>query len=221
KNADWSVLKRFTVAAGERLSLFAQKLGIKIFAAKGPVAVQAQGGPMSLIADKDVTVASVNGKVHIVAKKELTLECGGAFIQIKDGSITLGGPFDLFLKTITIQKKGKESLHIPVPDLPHGDFGPFSQKLTFRDLTDGSRTSNVPYKLFTHGEDTAPCVLASQGDSTTGGSKRTTNPDNCGTAQSLLGQGEWGVVMDSNIDGEAQSTGDTESASPNDESEQA
>ncbi|TDV22683.1 type VI secretion system secreted protein VgrG, partial [Paraburkholderia caballeronis] len=32
KNADWSVLKRFTVAAGERLSLFAQKLGIKIFA---------------------------------------------------------------------------------------------------------------------------------------------------------------------------------------------
>ncbi|EHT7009306.1 type VI secretion system tip protein VgrG, partial [Escherichia coli] len=35
KNSDFSVLKKFTVAAGETVSLFAQKLGIKIFAGKG------------------------------------------------------------------------------------------------------------------------------------------------------------------------------------------
>lgn len=109
KNADWSVLKRFTVAAGETISLFAQKSGIKIFAAKGPVEFQAQDGPMSFTADKDVNVASVNGTVYIRAQKELTLECGGAFIQLKGGSITLGGPFDLFIKTITVQKQGKAS----------------------------------------------------------------------------------------------------------------
>ncbi|TDV05552.1 DUF2345 domain-containing protein, partial [Paraburkholderia caballeronis] len=221
KNADFSVLKRFTVAAGEKISLFAQKLGLKIFAAKGPVEVQAQSGPIALIADKDVNIASVNGRVHIVAKKELLLECGGAFIQLKDGSITLGGPFDLFFKTITIQKKGKESLHIPVPDLPHGDFGPFSQKLTFRALADGSRTSNVPYKLFTQSADTAPFALASQGDSTTGGSTRTTNPDSCDTAESLLGQGAWGVFTDSNIDRDPQSPDDTENDDVNDKSVQA
>jgi type VI secretion system secreted protein VgrG len=118
KNADWSVLKRFTVAAGEKLSLFAQKLGIKIFAAKGPVEVQAQSAPMSLIADKDVNVASVNGKVNLSAAKEIILECGGAFVQIKDGGITLGGPGDLFLKTITVQKQGKASMHIPITALP-------------------------------------------------------------------------------------------------------
>jgi type VI secretion system secreted protein VgrG len=122
KNADWSVLKRFTVAAGEKISLFVQKLGIKIFAAKGPVEVQAQSGPMSLIADKDVNVASVNGSVHIVAKKELILECGGAFIQLKDGSITLGGPFDLFIKTITVQKKGKASFAESVNSWGHAKF---------------------------------------------------------------------------------------------------
>jgi type VI secretion system secreted protein VgrG len=118
KNADWSVLKRFTVAAGEKLSLFAQKVGIKIFAAKGPVEVQAQSGPMSLIADKDVNIASVNSKVNLSAAKEIILECGGAFVQIKDGSITLGGPGDLFLKTITVQKQGKASMHIPMSELP-------------------------------------------------------------------------------------------------------
>jgi type VI secretion system secreted protein VgrG len=89
KNADWSVLKRFTVAAGEKLSLFAQELGIKIFAAKGPVEIQAQTDAMSLIADQDITVSSVNGTARIVAKKELTLGSGGAFIHMKDGNITV------------------------------------------------------------------------------------------------------------------------------------
>ena len=118
KNADWSVLKRWTVAAGEKISLFAQKSGIKIFAAKGPVEVQAQGGPMSFTADRDVNVASVNGKVNLAAAREIILKCGGAFIHMKDGSITLGGPFDLFIKTITVQKKGKESRYPVFQALP-------------------------------------------------------------------------------------------------------
>ncbi|CAG4928668.1 hypothetical protein R70241_05758 [Paraburkholderia saeva] len=120
KSADFSVVKRFTVAAGECISMFAQKLGIKIFAAKGPVEIQAHSDAMSLFADQDVSVSSVNGTVRISAKTELVLECGGAFIQLKDGNITLGGPLDLFIKTITIQKKGKASISMPMPVLPTG-----------------------------------------------------------------------------------------------------
>jgi type VI secretion system secreted protein VgrG len=112
KNADFSVAKRFTVAAGELISMFARKLGIKIFAAKGPVEIQAQSDAMSLLADQEVSVASVNGTVRISAKNELVLECGGAFIQLKDGNITLGGPADLFFKVITIQRKGAASMQI-------------------------------------------------------------------------------------------------------------
>ncbi|CAD6552508.1 hypothetical protein LMG27952_05278 [Paraburkholderia hiiakae] len=152
KNADWSVLKRFTVAAGEKISLFAQKLGVKIFAAKGPVEVQAQGGPMSFASDKDLTVASVNGVARIVAKTELTLESGGAFIQMKDGSITLGGPNDLFLKVITIQKQGKATLSMPL-DLNHPALsGLPTVPLTFyTGASPASRAAipeNMPYSLF-------------------------------------------------------------------------
>jgi len=117
KNTDWSVLRQFTVAAGEKISLFVQKLGIKIFAAKGPVEIQAQSDAMSLFADQDVSVSSVNGTVRISAKNELVLECGGAFIELKDGNVTLGGPADLFFKVITIQKKGAASMQIS-PKLP-------------------------------------------------------------------------------------------------------
>ena len=40
--ADVSALKRFTVAAGESISLFAQKLGLKLIANQGAVTLQAQ-----------------------------------------------------------------------------------------------------------------------------------------------------------------------------------
>ncbi|MGF6606385.1 uncharacterized protein (DUF2345 family) [Paraburkholderia sp. WSM4175] len=144
KNADWSVLKRFTVAAGELVSMFAQKLGIKIFAAKGPIEVQAQSGPMSLIADKDVNVASVNGKVKVSAAKEIILECGSAFIHMKDGSITLGGPGDLFLKTITVQKKGKASMNSPMLSMPRS--APTVTDLEYRRIyPDGSPVPGASY----------------------------------------------------------------------------
>ncbi|WP_429473386.1 type VI secretion system Vgr family protein [Paraburkholderia sp. WSM4175] len=156
KNADWSVVKRFTIAAGEKISLFAQKLGIRIFAAKGPVEFQAQSGPMSFIADKDVTVASVNGRVNLSAAKEIILECGGAFIHMKDGSITLGGPLDLFIKTITVQKKGKASMRNPVslppvpieqnPDELYTQM--FDVSTVVKSQGDGLTLANQPYHIY-------------------------------------------------------------------------
>ncbi|QBQ98771.1 type VI secretion system Vgr family protein [Paraburkholderia pallida] len=146
KNADFSVLKRFTATAAEKISLFAQKLGIKIFAAKGPVQFQAQTGPMSLTAAKDVDLGSVNGKVNLAATKEIILECGGAFVQIKDGSITLGGPGDLFLKTITAQKKGKDTKHILLPALS-GAQNAFDDRFRLINATTGAPLRRIEYAI--------------------------------------------------------------------------
>jgi type VI secretion system secreted protein VgrG len=151
KNADWSVLKRFTVAAGEKISLFAQKSGIKIFAAKGPVEVQAQSDAMSLLAAQDLTMASVNGTVRISAKKEFTLESGGAFIHMKDGSITLGGPFDLFLKVITIQKKGAQRLSTAVPPLPESTEA-FDEAFVAHWAGSDVPVANTRYQMFSEGK---------------------------------------------------------------------
>ncbi|MFL9931169.1 type VI secretion system tip protein VgrG [Paraburkholderia sp. RL18-103-BIB-C] len=155
KNADWSVLKRFTVAAGDKVSLFAQKLGFKAFAAQGPVEIQAQSDAMSLLAAQDLTMASVNGTVRISAKKELTLESGGAFINMKDGSITLGGPLDLFIKTITVQKKDAASLNMPL-DLNHPALASLpTTPLTFyagaSPVSRAAIPANMPYSLFASG----------------------------------------------------------------------
>jgi type VI secretion system secreted protein VgrG len=70
-NADIGVMKRFTVAAGEAVSLFAQKLGMKLFAAKGKVEVRAQADEMSLAALKDFTITSTDGRLILSAAKEV------------------------------------------------------------------------------------------------------------------------------------------------------
>jgi type VI secretion system secreted protein VgrG len=75
-HTDFSALQRFTVAAGERISLFAQKLGIKMFASKGKVEIQAQGDEMTLDALKDIRISSSEGKLVISAKQEIILTRG-------------------------------------------------------------------------------------------------------------------------------------------------
>ncbi|EKS2173170.1 type VI secretion system Vgr family protein, partial [Klebsiella pneumoniae] len=81
KNTDFSVFKKFTVAAGEAVSLFAQKLGIKIFASKGKVEIQAQSDEMLLDACKDLRISSSDGKILISAKNEIILTSGGGYIR--------------------------------------------------------------------------------------------------------------------------------------------
>jgi type VI secretion system secreted protein VgrG len=70
--------RRFTVAAGENKSV-AQKLGIKMFASKGKVEIQAQGDEMTLDALKDIRISSSEGKLVISAKQEIILTSGGLY----------------------------------------------------------------------------------------------------------------------------------------------
>lgn len=107
ENADLTLFKRLTVAAGEAISLFAQKMGMKIFAARGMIDIQAQTDAMRLQSDKTMSINSVNGEVVLNAQQGITLtSTGGAYIKIKDGSIELGAPGSLKLKSLDIQWGG-------------------------------------------------------------------------------------------------------------------
>ena len=90
-HTDFSALQRFTVAAGERISLFAQKLGIKMFASKGKVEIQAQGDEMTLDALKDIRISSSEGKLVISAKQEIILTSGGGVAEVWRAEYEPGG----------------------------------------------------------------------------------------------------------------------------------
>ena len=148
RNIDLSAIKTFTVAAGEAVSLFAQKLGMKLFAGRGRVEIQAQSDAMSLAADKDVSITSVDGAVHIAAKRELVLECGGAFVRLADGNVTIGGPGDLILKVISMQKQGASSLREARQALPKPP-GLYDEQFTLKDEHSGESLPHIPYRIET------------------------------------------------------------------------
>ncbi|PLZ04034.1 type VI secretion system tip protein VgrG [Burkholderia sp. WAC0059] len=90
---DIGVFKRITAAAGEAISLFAAQLGIRIFAAKGKVQVQAQGDAMELMALKNVAVSSSAGEVIVTGSEGITLGDGsGAYVKIANGKIEIASP---------------------------------------------------------------------------------------------------------------------------------
>jgi type VI secretion system secreted protein VgrG len=117
-SADFSLFKRFSVAAGEGISLFAQKLGAKLFAARGAVEIQAQTDAMSLQSDKDMHLSSVNGEMVLNAEHGITLVSRGAYIKLKDGSIEIGAPGDLRIRNDHLAWGGSASLQRPLEPMP-------------------------------------------------------------------------------------------------------
>lgn len=117
-DADVSVAKKFRLGVKETISLFAQWMGIKIFASKGKVEIQAQGDAMDLMAKKTLSIASKDEQVIITAATELVLSCGGAYIRLKDGEIEVGAPGNVRVKSIGIQKMAPATLNasIELPD---------------------------------------------------------------------------------------------------------
>lgn len=111
ENADMTIFKRLTVAAGEAISLFAQKIGIKIFAARGNVDIQAQSDAMRLQAGQQMAINSINGEIILNAAQGITLtNRGGAYIKLKDGAVEIGAPGKIDLKSGNILWGGSASL---------------------------------------------------------------------------------------------------------------
>lgn len=145
QNTDISALKRFTVAAGEAVSMLARKAGMKLFAAKGKVEIQAQDDALEAIAKKDVTVTSVEGKVVITGATELVVNCGGAFMKLSGGNMELGAPGNILLKCANVQKMGSADYDVPKPVLPQG----YSERFVAQDKVSGDILANTRYRITT------------------------------------------------------------------------
>jgi len=87
-----SAAKSWIASVGDKLSFFVQNAGIKLFAGKGKVELQAQSDNIEITADKTVKVISTASAVEVTAQKEITLKAGGATIRLADGNIYLHAP---------------------------------------------------------------------------------------------------------------------------------
>ncbi|AMB77312.1 type VI secretion system Vgr family protein [Pantoea ananatis] len=162
KHTDFSALKRFTVAAGERISLFAQKLGIKIFASKGKVEIQAQGDEMTLDALKDIRISSSEGRLVISAKQEIILTSGGGYIRIADGVVECAAPDKIIQRAAVWQKFGGQSLSQAMQSWESADFAVTPEVLR---LSDNSPVAGLKLGL-TNGDGTQQSLVTSASGAT-------------------------------------------------------
>ncbi|MCG5079083.1 type VI secretion system Vgr family protein [Paraburkholderia tagetis] len=144
KNVDMSALKRFTVAAGELVSMFAERLGMRFVAAKGKVQIQAQSDEMILQSDKNMTISSANGCVVIEAKRELLLKCGGSYLRLSSTGIEDGTRGDRTIKSTSISRQGPASLAESMNGWKHADF---ADAYVVRNPSTGEPLANAAIEL--------------------------------------------------------------------------
>ncbi|WP_392563619.1 type VI secretion system tip protein VgrG [Orbus wheelerorum] len=120
QSVDITAFKRFMVNAGNRISLFASKMGMTLFAAEGKVDIQAQNDELHLTGNKHVKLTSINNDVTVSARTKLTLSCGDSAIVIEPNGIKLISPGDVEALAASLGVAGPSTLSVPAPELPLG-----------------------------------------------------------------------------------------------------
>ncbi|WP_307168816.1 MULTISPECIES: DUF2345 domain-containing protein [unclassified Massilia] len=145
KDTNIAAGKSLLVSVAEKISLFASNAGIKLFAAKGKVEVQAQANDLDLIAEKVVRLLSTTSRIEVHAKEEVVISAGDSFIKINASGITNGtsGKWISHASTHSFQRPATNSYvmpHLLKADLQKTD-------LEFRHLTDwGAPLAGAAYK---------------------------------------------------------------------------
>ena len=122
--------KSLVASVAEKISLFVQNAGMKLFAAKGKVEVQAQSDNIELTAQKTVKVLSATENIEAAAKQEILLTSGGAYIRIKDGNIEIHAPGKIDIKGAQHSFAGPTQMPYAYPDFPQSlssSHWPFSE----------------------------------------------------------------------------------------------
>lgn len=91
-----STQKSVITHARDKISLFAAEQGIRAFAAKGKVEIQAQDDGVDFFAREGIQIISTEGRIEISSPKEIVLTAGGSQIKINSKGVlnTTGGKFE-------------------------------------------------------------------------------------------------------------------------------
>jgi type VI secretion system secreted protein VgrG len=106
--------------AGNAASFFSHAGGIQAFAGNGPVSLQAHTGELEILADKEITVISVNDSIEIKASKKIVLQAGQSSITLDGGDITFACPGNFTVKGGQHIFDGGGSGAAGLPALPTG-----------------------------------------------------------------------------------------------------
>ncbi|UFH51060.1 DUF2345 domain-containing protein [Pseudomonas sp. KNUC1026] len=170
-SADLSVVKRLALAAGERVSVFAQSAGMQLFAGQGDVQVHAKSASLELQAQQNIDLAAHHGEMVLHAEQGITLACRGAYITLKDGCIEIGAPGKVAVRNDNVEWGGSAGKSVSAAPLQQSETV-FHQLLKGQfqiiDSATGDPKPEVPY-----------CISAGEGAVAEGSTDAEGAPPRC------------------------------------------
>jgi type VI secretion system secreted protein VgrG len=143
-NADIGVMKNLFIGVGQALSVFVRKAGIKLFANKGAISVQAQNDLMELLAKKSIEITSTEDEITITAKKKITINGGGSYIRLDPCGIEAGTQGEYNVKAGYYGRKPGAKITPEMMVFPVIESGEYCIRFFFSNK-DGSPCSNTKY----------------------------------------------------------------------------
>ncbi|MEK6347013.1 MAG: type VI secretion system Vgr family protein [Burkholderia sp.] len=110
--------KSLVASVAEKISLFVQNAGMKLFAGKGKIEIQAHSDNIEVTAQKTVKVLSSTENIEVAAHQEILLTSGGAYIRLKGGNIEIHAPGGIDIKGAQHAFAGPAQINYPLPVAP-------------------------------------------------------------------------------------------------------
>ncbi|WP_180048074.1 MULTISPECIES: type VI secretion system Vgr family protein, partial [unclassified Acinetobacter] len=97
KDVSLAVGERLFASANQGISLFTQSKGVRLFAGKDKIELQAQNGGLDAIARQNIQIISTEDKIEVTSPKEIILTAGGSQLLINSSGVFIktGGKFEV------------------------------------------------------------------------------------------------------------------------------
>ncbi|WP_244114691.1 type VI secretion system Vgr family protein [Burkholderia cepacia] len=183
----------------EKISLFVRNAGMKLFAAKGKIEIQAQSDGIELTAQRSIKVVSATETIEISAQKEILITAGEAYIRLSAGNIEIHAPGNLDFKGSQHAFSGPASMRYAMPSLPlstvpqiptHEYTQVFDVSTVISNLGMGGVLNALPYRIY------MPDGTIQQQGMLVEGATTVVHTPEATKVKCEIGAGDWGVVED-------------------------
>ncbi|MES2756706.1 MAG: type VI secretion system Vgr family protein [Pseudomonadota bacterium] len=132
--------------AGGAAAFFTHSGGIQAFAGNGPLSLQSHTDQLEILADKAITVISVNDSIAINAKQKIVIQAGQSAITLEGGDITFACPGNFTVKGGEHLFDGGDTKAADLRRLPDTTVKQYDELFLIRDPT-GAPMSLIPYTI--------------------------------------------------------------------------
>jgi uncharacterized protein (DUF2345 family) len=148
-DAQYGAAHTLSSVSGKSSTLFTHAGGLEAVAANGPLSIQAHTDQLELLADKEVTVVSVNDSISINAKTKIVLKAGQTSITLDGANITFACPGTFSVKGSGHSMDGGASSAAALAKLPDSRVKLFDEQVRAINQLTGKPITDLPYKITT------------------------------------------------------------------------